>query len=491
MNGDPLKFDPREFEREYVIEHDAPANPKGKPNGIGEDREQEQISTTEEACPPAFTDEALALRFADQHETDLRYVAAWSRWFHYDGQCWRVDNTLLAFDLARRICREAAAGCNKKNVANALASAKTVAAVERLTKADRRLAATIDQWDADPWLLNTPAGVIDLQTGKLRPHRPGDYFTKITAVAPSAAGCPRWKAQLNRILNNEVELISYLQRVLGYSLTGETTEQALFFAYGTGANGKGVTINTVAGILKDYAQTATAETFTASFTDRHTTELAALRGARLVTVGETEEGRRWAESRIKALTGGDPIRARFMRQDEFEFMPQLKLLISGNHKPGLRSVDEAMRRRFHLIPFVVTIPEEERDPNFANTLKDEWPAILTWMIEGCLMWQLERLKPPAAVRDATAAYLEAQDALAAWLEECCECAPHGFETRAALFDSWTAWATSSGEHVGTRARFLDALEERARLEPAKSHGTRGFRGVRIIRREAASHWSES
>ncbi len=314
--------------------------------------------------------------------------------------------------------------------------------------------------------LNTPDGVVDLRTGKIRPHRASDYFTKLAAVGPGNADCPRWKAHLRRILNDDPDLISYLQRVLGYALTGSTREHALFFGYGTGANGKGVTVNTAAGILGDYAQTAAVETFTASHTDRHTTELAALRGARLVTVAETEEGRRWAESRIKTLTGGDTIRARFMRQDDFEFQPQFKLLISGNHKPGLRSVDEAIRRRFHLIPFVVTIPPDERDPDLAEKLKPEWPAILAWMVAGCLAWQRDRLNPPAAVRDATSAYLDAQDALAAWLEECCEQEPFAFETRAALFNSWSAWATAAGEHVGTRARFLDALEARG-FEPAR------------------------
>ena len=447
------------------------------------------VNDEDEPRPPAFTDEALALRFAERHETDLRYVAAWGRWLHYDGQRWQFDNTLLAFDRARKVCREAAAECNKQKVVNVIASAKTVAAIERLAKADRRMAATIDQWDADPWLLNTPKGVVDLRTGAIRSHRPGDYFTKITSVGPSSTDCPLWKAHLTRVLDGDRDLVSYEQRVLGYTLTGVTREHALFFKYGTGANGKGVTNNTAAGILKDYAQTATVETFTASHNDRHTTELAALRGARLVTVAETEEGRRWAESRIKTLTGGDPIRARFMRQDEFEFMPQLKLLISGNHKPGLRSVDEALRRRFHLIPFTVTIPPDERDPDLADKLKAEWPAILAWMIEGCILWQREGLAPPAAVRDATAAYLDAQDGLGAWLEECCEIDPRGFETRTALFSSWNEWAEASGEHVGTRARFLDALEARG-FEPARTAG-RGFRGLRIIAPATAQHhWSE-
>jgi putative DNA primase/helicase len=174
------------------------------------------------------------------------------------------------------------------------------------------------KWGAHPRLLNTPNGTIDLRTGKMRAHQPKDYLTKTTAVGPSTDDCPKWKAHLNRILNADAELIAYVQRMLGYSLTGVTTEHALFFCYGTGANGKGALINTIAGILKDYAQTASVETFTARRNDRHATELAVLRGARLVTVPETEEGRRWAESKIKQLTGGDPMRANFMRQDTFD-----------------------------------------------------------------------------------------------------------------------------------------------------------------------------
>jgi putative DNA primase/helicase len=257
------------------------------------------------------------------------------------------------------VCRYAAAQCNKAKTASAIASAKTVYAVERLARSDRRLAATVDQWDADPWQLNTPDRVVDLQTGRARPHIPEDYFTKITAVGPRG-DCPRFLAFLDRITGGDSELVAYIRRVLGYGLTGLTREHALFFGYGTGANGKSVLLSTVAGILGEYHKTAPIETFTASNADRHPTDLAGLRGARLVSASETEEGRRWAESRIKQLTGGDTVAARFMRQDFFEYRPAFKLIIAGNHKPSLRSVDEAIRRRFHLIPFAVTIPPEER-----------------------------------------------------------------------------------------------------------------------------------
>lgn len=200
---------------------------------------------------PPFSDEAIALRFAERHAGDLRFVAAWGKWLTWDGARWRIDDTVRAFDYARSICREAAAQCNQRKLAFTIASAKTVFAVEHLARADRRLAAAVDQWDADPWALNTPNGVIDLRTGKMRPHRAEDYITQITAVAPGA-DCPLFLAFLARITDNDAALVSYLQRVLGYALTGLTKEHGLFFLFGTGANGKSVFLSTVSGVLADY-----------------------------------------------------------------------------------------------------------------------------------------------------------------------------------------------------------------------------------------------
>lgn len=427
---------------------------------------------------PAFTDEEIALRFSDHHKDRLRYVAAWGRWMIREPAVWRFDETLKAFDHARAICRQAAAECNS-NAAKGIASAKTVAAVERLAKADRRHAATVDEWDADPWLLNTPGGVVDLRTGRTRPHRPDDLFTKITAVA-SGGDCPLWRAFLGKITAGDKELQSYLQRIAGYSLTGITTEHALFFGYGTGANGKGTFLNALTGIMGDYAAVATMETFTASQTDRHPTDLAMLRGARLVTAQETEEGRRWAESRIKALTGGDPITARFMRQDFFTFSPQFKLFIAGNHKPGLRNVDEVMRRRLNLIPFAIKIPKNERDPDLADKLKAEWRGILQWMIDGCLAWQAARLAPPSTLTKATKDYLEAEDAAGLWLAECCVVGAYRIEGSTALFESWKKWADTMGEWPGSQRRFSQALEARG-FNPKQLPGSEksGFEGISL------------
>lgn len=430
----------------------------------------------EVARPPEFSDDALALRFAERHEDDLRYIAKWSRWMVWGGNRWQDDEKLLGFDLARRVCREASAECDMPRIAVSIASSKTVAAVERMAKADQRIAATVDQWDADDWLLNTPGGTIDLRTFETRPSRQTDYLTKITAVAP-AGDCPTWLAFLDRVTGGDKELIAFLQRMAGLMLTGSTRDHALFFAYGTGANGKSVLVNTLSGILGDYSRAAPIETFTASNNDRHPTELAMLRGARLVTAIETEDGRRWAEARIKSLTGGDAISARFMHQDFFEFVPKFKLLIAGNHKPGLRSVDEAIRRRFHLIPFTVTIPAEERDETLPEKLKTEWPGILAWMIEGCMEWQERGLSPPAVVMDATAAYLEGEDSIAAWIEERCELGGNLTASSTALFTSWNAWASVAGEPVGTMRRFSTQMETRG-FTKVKTRDGRRFEGIR-------------
>src|SRR5262249_10483492 len=225
----------------------------------------------------------------------------------------------------------------------------------------------------------------------LHPTRQEDYITKTTAVTPAteppAQSCQLWLEFLQRVTDGSQERQDFLQRVCGYGVTGLTSEDSLFFLYGLGANGKSVFLRAVSGAVDDYHKTASMDTFTVTFGERHPTDLAMLRGARLVTAIETEEGKRWDEAKLKHMTGGDPVPARFMRQDFFESLPQFKLLIAGNHKPAFRNVDEAIRRRVKLIPFTVTIPEAERDPQLSEKLKAEWPGILRWMIDGCLMWQ--------------------------------------------------------------------------------------------------------
>ena len=430
--------------------------------------------------PPAFSDEALALAFTEQHKDELRYVAAWGRWMRWDGARWKFDQTLTTFDRARAICREMSSKCNEKRMSMRLAEARTVAAVERLARSDRRHAATASQWDTDPMILNTPHGVVDLKTGDMRAHRRDDHLTKITAVGPGG-DCPLWREFLDRVAAGDSDLQLFLQRVFGYALTGCTHEHAFFFLYGTGANGKTVLLSTASKLMGDYAMTAPIDTFIKGSVDRHPTELAGLRGARLVVASETEEGRRWAESRIKAITGGDMVSARFMRQDFFEFTPAFKLIVAGNHRPGLRSVDEAIRRRMNLIPFTVTIPVDERDEHLSEKLKAEWPGILEWMIAGCLDWQEHGLAAPAAVVKATNEYLETEDALSTWIAECCEIPGAGYATSGEMFKSWKGWAEAAGEHVGSQKRLSQNLQARG-FEPKRQGGTgrMGFMGISVV-----------
>jgi putative DNA primase/helicase len=329
-----------------------------------------------------------------------------------------------------------------------------------------------------------------LRTGAVRAPRPEDYATKCTGAEPGG-DCPLWRKFLAEITNGDDELQSYLQRMAGYCLTGLTTEHVLFFCYGTGANGKSVFINTLAGVWGDYAVTAPMETFVASHNDHHPTDLAGLRGARLVLAQETEQGRRWAESKIKALTGGDPISTRFMRQDFFTYTPQFKLLIAGNHKPGLRGVDEAIRRRLHLIPFNVTIPEARRDPKLFETLKGEWGGILRWAINGCIEWQRTGLASPAAVRAATEAYLAAEDAIANWLDECCDKSSVAQTELRDLYTSWAKWCERAGEYSGSQKTFSQALQDRGYQKALIGHANRaGIRGLAIRQEEPAEpYWN--
>jgi putative DNA primase/helicase len=305
----------------------------------------------------------------------------------------------------------------------------------------------------------------------------------LTAVGPDGA-CPRWLQFLQEITGGDVELQAYLKRLIGYSLIGEVREHVLVFLYGTGGNGKGVFLNTITGLLGDYSKVAPIDTFTETKGDRHPTDMAMLQGARFVTAQETDEGRAWAEARIKTLTGGDPVTARFMHQDFFTYTPQFTLVIAGNHKPRLRNVDEAIKRRLHMVPFTQNIPVEKRDPELATKLKEEWPGILQWAIQGCLEWQLVGLAPPGAVHGMTEQYFAEQDRLSGWLEECCIIESAAWAATVDLYASYMAYATKAAEYVESRDRFCASLESHGFLRG--QHGknrTRGFRGIALRRPE--------
>jgi putative DNA primase/helicase len=425
---------------------------------------------------PPFSEEQLAKEFVSRYGIDFQYTKS-RDWLHWDGNRWCADDRRRVFSRARVVSRKFAQIANKTPLRRTLASAETRAAIVSLAQDD--LAAGVDQWDTNRWLLNTPGGTVDLKTGQLQPHQRTHYITKITAAAPDA-NCPTllWTAFLDRVTAGDRELQAYLQRVCGYCLTGLTNEHALFFLYGTGGNGKSTFVSTITGIANDYHRVVSTEVLMWSRNERHPTELAGLAGARIASAIEAGKGRGWDEPKLMKLTGGDEITARFMHQDFFDFMPQFKLMIAGNHKPGLRSINEAIRRRLHLVPFTVTIAKEERDQQLGDKLKAEWPGILAWMIDGCLVWQQIGLAPPAAVIEATDKYLEAQDLLAQFLDEFCEIDKRFTEQSSKLYQCWQTFCETAGEKPGSRSGFKEALEQKD-FKYDRSERARAFRGLKL------------
>jgi putative DNA primase/helicase len=295
-------------------------------------------------------------------------------------------------------------------------------------------------------------------------------------VAPDfSTPAPEWKRFLIEATGADVSMIRYLQRVAGYALTGSVREQTFWVIWGPGGNGKSVFINAIAGIMGDYARTAPMDAFTASNNDRHPTDLAMLMGARLVTATETQAGKRWDEARMKSLTGGDMVTARFMRQDFFTYVPQFKLIFVGNYQPDIRDVDAAMRRRIQIVPFT-SVPKVV-DPDLPAKLRNEWPAILAWMIEGAVRWQQDGLRAPDRVKAATLEYFEEQDAVSRWIDEALE-PSEGFLTNEEAFESWREWAGRNGEWVGTTRRIAAALARKGFTRGKSKDGKqRGFHGL--------------
>lgn len=438
-----------------------------------------------------LTEHGVAVVFAQRHRDDLRYCHTAGAWYHWQGTHWARNATRRAFTWARNLVAELNRNTEFRTRA-VTGKAAFASAVERYAQADEAFAVTAEIWDTDPFLLGTPGGVVDLRTGMLRSAARTDYVTRVTAVAPAeTADCRNWLAFLEQATAGDRALIAFLQRWFGYCLTGITREHALLFVYGPGGNGKGVLLVTVSGIMGVYAATAALDTFTVAKGERHSTDLAMLAGARLVMTTETEEGRAWAEARIKAMTGGDPVTARFMRQDYFTYFPAFKLTISGNHKPALSSVDDAARRRFNVVPFLhrPTAP----DPLLTDKLRAEWPGILRWMIDGCLAWQRDGLARPKVVLDATAEYFAEQDVLTQWIEECCEVGAGFGETSSKLFGSWRAFAQGRSDDPHN-AKWLGAMLERQGYRRAKDCAQfrgRGYLGIRLLPEPAAKPWNET
>jgi putative DNA primase/helicase len=405
--------------------------------------------------PIEYSDGALASRLARLHVSDIRYVAGGVGWIAWDGTKWARDIAKRHLAFAREVCSKASHEANTSDmppakaerIAARCASYPVIRNVSNLVETDPAMQVSNEQLDADIYLLNCRNGIVDLRTGEMYPHDRSKLCTKSTAVdVDFDRGCPQWHAFLNEACNGDADLKAYLQRLAGYSATGSTKEHVLAFAHGSGGNGKGTFLGALGEILGDYAAVASADVFLASNQQRHSTELAALMGARLVHAQEIDPSRKWDEAKVKSLTGGDKISARFMRQDLFEFQPQFTLVIAGNTKPEITNVDDAMRRRMHLIPFE-TKPVR-KDVDLPDKLKEEYPAILAWVIEGAKLWLAEGLNPPPVVVKATQEYLEGEDSLGRWIEERCVAGPDNEMSTTMAFEDFREWCREENEAKG-------------------------------------------
>ncbi|MEC5229989.1 phage/plasmid primase, P4 family [Bacillus inaquosorum] len=396
-----------------------------------------QVADTEEIIdtPPVFhlTELGNAERLVYYHGKNIRYCNELD-WLIWNGKMWEEDSKrqieALTAQTLRAIYGEAKAtedGYRKKQL-NDWAKKCERRNIRMNTILDTRpmVAVRKQELDSHKYLFNCENGVIDLKTGELLPHDRDFLFTKISSVAyQKDADCPNWKAFLESIFIDEqgqpnYEIIDFMQKAIGYSLTGDTTEQVMFFLFGNGRNGKSTFINTVQQLLGDYGRQTNSDTFIKKKNDSSiNNDIARLDGARFVSAVESEEGQQLSESLVKQITGGEKMSARFLRQEYFEFIPEFKVFFTTNHKPIVKGSDEGIWRRIRLVPFTVTIPKEKVDKKLPQKLAAEMPGILRWAVEGCLKWQKDGLKEPEVIRKATEGYREDMDILAPFLAEKC------------------------------------------------------------------------
>lgn len=426
--------------------------------------------------PPDFSDDRLALDFVADHGPAYRWSPGLG-WMAYGGATWGRDDGLSRYDLARRICR-AAAGCAKGDAEQKrLTSAKTVAAVLTLAQSDQRIVVPASAWDGNPMLLNTPAGIVDLTTGTLRARRADDYVTQATRVAPDFdRSAEAFDDFMLSVFCDDHEMVDFMQRALGYCMTGDRREQVLFFWHGSGANAKSTLLDLVQWLLGDYAMKLPAAALMVTRNDRHPTELAQLRGKRLAISSELEEGQFWNEALVKELTGDEVMTARFMRQDFFEFSMTQKHIIVGNHKPRLRGSDPAIARRLVLVPFAAKFEGARRDRAMPDKLKAEAPAILAWIVRGAARWHREGLAIPERVRLAGAEYLADHDDLGLWMAE--RCVRVGEAKAAELYASFRHWKECCGEHAPSMKVWAQRLQAVPGIERRLSNGVR-YAGIRL------------
>lgn len=420
-----------------------------------------------------LTDLGNAQRLAHMHGEDIRYVYEWNRWLVFTGKRWEVDRcghverkaktTVRSIDAEASMTEDEDRRKALRRFANTSEAKNRIRAMMELARSEPEVPVTAEELDADLWLLNCANGTLDLRTGRLRDHRREDLLTKHAPVEydPNAEA-PAWEAFLERVLPS-AELRGFVQRAVGYSLTGDTRERVLFILHGMGRNGKSTILEAIRealGAEDGYALKTPAETLMAKPAGGIPNDVARLKGARFVSASETEKDRRLAESLVKEMTGNDTMSARFMRAEWFEFRPTHKVWLATNHKPEIKGNDPGIWDRIRLVPFNVRIPDDEIDRELPEKLKAELPGILAWAVRGCLDWQREGLGEPEEVRVATDAYRDEMDTLAAFIGDRCVVHPNAEVASSALYEAYQNWCEESGERAEKKRNFGTQLTDR-------------------------------
>ncbi|WP_144561659.1 phage/plasmid primase, P4 family [Bacillus mycoides] len=412
-------------------------------------------------------------------------------WFIWDGKRWRIDNKKEIERITAKVLRglnksedesemKWARMCERRNVRmNSIKDLMPLVPGERA------------EFDKHKYLLNVENGIVDLKTGKLQQHDRELGLTKITNIAfDENAKCPEWLNFLDQIFQGDKELAEYMQRLIGYSLTGEITEQIMVFLIGGGSNGKSTFINIIKDIMGDYGRQAKSDTFIKKKETGANNDIARLVGSRFVSAIESEDGEQLSEAFVKQITGGEPVLARFLRQEFFEFIPEFKVFFTTNHKPVIKGVDEGIWRRIRLIPFNLQLPKEKRDKKLPEKLSLEMPGILNWAIEGCLKWQQSGLNDPAIVMKATGDYKEEMDILGPFMFECCFKREDVQIEAKELYEVYANWCFRNGEHQLKNRAFYRILETQGFKRERGNRNKYFIKGVTLADRKNTFKQSE-
>jgi putative DNA primase/helicase len=447
--------------------------------------EEPEVVCADHPCTDTGNAETMAVMFGDK----LRYDHRRKRWLIWDGGKWRMDGNgniqRMCIQTVRQRYKTAADIDDEKQRQRAIAwalqseSKGRLTAMESIAQSLHPIANSGEEWDADQWLLGCENGVIDLRTGGLRPSQQSDNITMTTPIAydPDAAA-PRWERFLEEVFSGNQELIDFIRRAAGYSLTGDTREQCLFLCYGAGANGKSTLLESLRMIAGDLSANTPFSTFEQRSGESASNDIAALYGKRLVTASETNEARRLNEARAKAVTGGDPVTARFLFGEYFTYTPTYKIWLAMNHKPTIIGSDDGIWRRIRLIPFNVSF-KGRADKKLAATLKDEAPGILAWAVRGCLEWQAAGLAEPQEVVAATNEYRIENDIVAQFVEAVCTRNQNGQVKGGDLYAAYKQWAVDNGDAPMTNTAFGRRIKQQEGITAERITGNVWYFGIQI------------